>query len=256
MAKDDDAASLQDAEQYILDGRLYFSTEESTLRDLNLQKVVKLQQPACRCLALLIKHQGVLIPQNDLITYAWGEERSQYIAPNTFYQSMHHLRQSLAQVGLPDVIFTVTRKGIGISSELSIIPATESDPPIRNQHRWHSFLRVGGYLSTAAIIIFCCIIFLTWQKSSKKKENIFSNYTLIQQQRCQIYSSLGNLTDNKVNFLLQRAGITCSEDLTIFITVAAGGERKSLLACSGYTTQARQCQIFIIMDPFDEKTHN
>ncbi|MEW5560486.1 winged helix-turn-helix domain-containing protein [Enterobacter asburiae] len=255
MDKDDDAASLQDAEQYILDGRWYFSTEEPILRDMNLQQEVKLQRPACRCLALLIKHRGVLIPQNDLITYAWGEERSQYITPNTFYQSMHHLRQSLAQAGLPDVIFTVTRKGIGISSELSIIPATVSVPPLHNQHRWHSFLSVGGYLSATAIIIFCCIIFLIWKNSSEKRDNIFRNYTLKQQQ-CQIYSSPGNLTDNKINFLLQRAGITCSENMTIFITVALGGERKSLLACSGYTTQARQCQVFIIMDPFDEKTHN
>lgn len=251
----------EDENQYLLDRRILFSEMQSTLSDERRNLEIKLQRPASRCLALLIQHQGELVPQNDLITYAWEGERARYIAPNTFYQTMHHLRDALGKAGLEDAIYTVPRKGSGLNPTLSAIssPASGSRSSLKRDRKFLTF-RATGFLTGGVVVLSLILLIIISSHYSgtplkwltiRNNNSIFSHFPLRIQQKCRIYVSPGSLSDNKVDFLLQRAGIDCLEDMTIFISASVQGNRKSLISCSTYTKRKQQCQVFFIMDDFN-----
>ena len=248
---------LPSATEYVLGEKVFFSVQEATLLDKKQCRTVKLQRPASRCLELLIQHHGTLVSQKMLMDYGWGDERAKYNTLNAFYQSMYHLRQSLEQVGLADVIYTVARQGSGLRSTLNITPVTASESqsenvksiPSHNPHNW----RIISGLTIAVFIILCSMIFLMWPFPVKHNDIFFKNHSLKSLQQCQIYRSPPDMSDEKVYFLLQRSRISCQQKMTIFISSIAYGERNSLIACQIYNDKKRQCLVYFIMDHFDEK---
>lgn len=237
---------------FILDERIKFSVLEAVLQEDNQHHEVHLQRPASKCLALLINRHGNLVSQDELISYGWGEEKARFISPNTFYQSMHHLRQSLTQVGLPDVIHTVARKGTVLSSALSIRIIQHDKVELKpgdSTRRFYPFF----FLSICIVAISITALFLLWMNTQKDANNIFHKYAHNTQLKCQIYRYPHSLGDIQVNLLLTHAGISCNEPQTVILTSTGYGERNSIINCSETSANFKSCRIYYIMDSLNEK---
>jgi DNA-binding winged helix-turn-helix (wHTH) protein len=253
-SESDDSTSVQESSRYILANRICFSAAGASLREMAGRREIQLQRPASRCLLLLIQRQGHLVSQHDLMSCAWGEERARFISPNTFYQTLHHLRQSLAQFGLTNVIHTVPRQGTVLSSTLLVRTWNRPGLPMSFSAslRRHRVSVLAG-LGIAAAAVLSALLFSRGQLTDRSRDNPFRDHAFSARDACQIYRFPRTLSDNRLTFLLQRAGITCRENMTVFVTTARYGERKSLIACPEYTASRQRCQVYFIMDPFDEK---
>lgn len=230
---------------YLINNDVFFYPDEARLERLSSPESVKLQQPASRCLELLLKRRGELVAQNELLSYGWGEERARYITSNAFYQSMHHLRQSLSRAGLNDIIYTVPRKGMGLTENLQITFKTTD--AVRKQRlsvftpKW---IRYGavillGIAGAGAIIRYF---------NMPHAESLFKTYTFKKINKCNIYSSSKNMTEQTLMKLLSRAGEDCQKEVTIFASQPHYSFRNSIIRCSVYNENAQQCESVIIME--------
>ncbi|EIW9477622.1 MULTISPECIES: winged helix-turn-helix domain-containing protein [Klebsiella] len=113
---------------FIINGRVKFIPFRRTIEDMNTGTKLKLHVPASLCLDRLLKNQGRLVSQDELILYAWGLKRESTVSSNTFYQCILHLRRKLAQLELCDVIETVPRHGIIFNNSVSVL-ITQDTPP-------------------------------------------------------------------------------------------------------------------------------
>ncbi|MEI9539920.1 winged helix-turn-helix domain-containing protein [Enterobacter cancerogenus] len=250
---------------YILDDRVQFLVKDSVLLDKKNEREIKLQRPASLCLQLLIHHQGSLVSQAELIDHGWGSERAKYITQNAFYQSMYHLRQSLAQVGMSDVIFTVARQGTGISGTIKIrylldgevieseiikekftLPSATTvvnDIDFKQRLKWPKFILL--------LFIIIIISFILLQPH-KNNDLLIKNEHQETLNMCRAYYSLAHFKQKNIGPLLQYAGIDCREKKTVFIYKSFIGGRISIISCSVYNEKKRNCQINYVMEPFYE----
>jgi DNA-binding winged helix-turn-helix (wHTH) protein len=231
-----------------LNSAIVFSPEEAMLKHEITNTCVKLQRPASRCFELLLQRQGTLVSQKELIAYGWGEERSRYLTPNAFYQSIHHLRQSLAQVELTDIIYTVSRQGIGIIIELNIAYEShqESIPPGKKLvARLHKSVFV---ITTISFIFSLLSIFFIMRTGLFHKESLFEKYQAIDNSPCRIYVSPGEHIVKRIPDLLKKAKLNCTDRDTIFITRPKYSERTSLIHCTAYTQRNHQCKSVIVIE--------
>jgi DNA-binding winged helix-turn-helix (wHTH) protein len=83
-------------------------------------KEIKLHLPASCCLEKLLRHQGEIVSQEELILCGWGSKRNAGVSHNTYYQCILHLRKSLAALGFSDVIDTVPRHGLRFNNSVKV----------------------------------------------------------------------------------------------------------------------------------------
>lgn len=93
------------------------------------EREISLFSTASRCLELLIIQQGVIIPQRELMAFAW-KNHGLSVSPNTFYQNISSLRKSLAEL-IPDenIIVTIKRSGLIIPKDIEITRVSEELMP-------------------------------------------------------------------------------------------------------------------------------
>ncbi|WP_072052747.1 winged helix-turn-helix domain-containing protein [Pantoea anthophila] len=113
---------------FIINGHIKFVPSRRIIEDMKTGTKIKLYVPASLCLDKLIKNQGRVVSQHELIQCGWGEKRESTVSSNTFYQCILHLRKNFSQMGLCDVIETVPRHGI-IFNESFNVSMTQSEPP-------------------------------------------------------------------------------------------------------------------------------
>jgi cholera toxin transcriptional activator len=78
----------------------------------------KINQPASRCLALLIERKGDIISQEEFMNEVWRKHGME-VTVNTLYQNISILRKNLKRVGIDDnIIITVPKKGITLSAQV------------------------------------------------------------------------------------------------------------------------------------------
>ncbi len=117
---------------YLINRSVEFRPNERSLYNRLTENEVHLQLPATLCFLYLIKNAGKVSPQRELIAAGWGDNNGG-TSPNTFYQTILTLRNSLQNVGLPrDTIKTISRRGMMLSetttiARLSIDESDESD---------------------------------------------------------------------------------------------------------------------------------
>jgi DNA-binding winged helix-turn-helix (wHTH) protein len=119
---------------YLINHSVEFRPNERSLYNRLTENEVHLQLPATLCFLYLIKNTGKVSPQRELIAAGWGDNNGG-TSPNTFYQTILTLRNSLQNVGLPrDTIKTISRRGMMLSettviARLTACEAAEDDAP-------------------------------------------------------------------------------------------------------------------------------
>lgn len=235
-------SSFDNMDDLILNEVVRFSPSAASLTNMNSSEQVRLQQPACRCLVYLLNHQGALVSQNELIACGWGEERSRYITPNAFYQSMHHLRNCLSTAGLGDILYTVSRQGIGVASDVSIRTESASDS------RWK--IHKLPVLKTAFITITAVLLALVGYGVAvhyHASKSLFDNYIFSSIGKCRTYRSTDKIDESSVSAFIQQANIKCNASTVIFVSRPKYSVRNSILLCSTYTKEKQECRSVIIM---------
>ncbi|WP_434638896.1 winged helix-turn-helix domain-containing protein [Klebsiella sp. I138] len=107
-------------EQFTINSNVEFIPSRRELVDVHRSIKIRLQVPASLCFKKLLDENGNIVSQQELILCGWGPKRNRSINTNTFYQSILHLRRSLAKVGLNDVIDTVPRHGLKLNANIHI----------------------------------------------------------------------------------------------------------------------------------------
>ena len=79
---------------YVIENTLRFNSEAHTLHSIKSNERMALAIPASLCFDLLIRNQGRIVTQAELLQNAWGE-RGMSVTPNTLYQNISLLRKSL-----------------------------------------------------------------------------------------------------------------------------------------------------------------
>ncbi|QKJ88374.1 hypothetical protein PMPD1_3457 [Paramixta manurensis] len=104
---------------YIIDNNIIFNPDLQEITSCSTKRKIKLHYTSSRCLELLIKEHGNIVPQQEIIEYGW-ENRAKGVSSPAYYQCMVNLRKSLKELGTVDVIRTIPRKGIVLLSECAI----------------------------------------------------------------------------------------------------------------------------------------
>lgn len=114
---------------YLIDGIVEFDSDKGTLHSLQTGQITYLNKPASRCFNLLLIRKNEIIPKSLFLTEVWGNV-GVCVSENTFYQNISLLRKALANSGLGDnVISTISRKGLKISSEISVMVLRDDHYP-------------------------------------------------------------------------------------------------------------------------------
>lgn len=105
---------------HLILNKVEFYPETKILKMTSDNRKILLFSSASRCLELLITRQGSIIPQRELMAFAWGDHGLS-VSPNTFYQNISSLRKSLAEL-IPDedIIITMKRSGLIIPKDIEI----------------------------------------------------------------------------------------------------------------------------------------
>ncbi|MBK4716860.1 MULTISPECIES: winged helix-turn-helix domain-containing protein [Tenebrionibacter/Tenebrionicola group] len=107
---------------FTINGLIVFDSTKNILQHSNSddEAEIKINQPASRCLFLLIQNSGKVIDQQTLIDEVWRKNGME-VTLNTLYQNISILRKALKSIGLSDnVIITVPKKGIMLHHALKI----------------------------------------------------------------------------------------------------------------------------------------
>jgi len=96
-----------------------------SLYSLERNESITLATPASLCFELLIKNQGEVISQEELLHAVWGE-RGMNVTQNTLHQNISLLRKSLSRLGINALIIqTIPRRGFMLSGDTVVIARDE-----------------------------------------------------------------------------------------------------------------------------------
>lgn len=236
-----------DTVKYVFNDNVVFTPSESTLEYNNPIQVVKLQRPASLCLQLLLECRYELVSQKALMVHGWGEEKEKTVTVNAFYQVMHHLRQSLSQVGCADLIYTVSRKGTGVNRSISISEIPAHITINVKSNFWRGFKSIYFLflsLFLALIIVICFFI---------KKNNYFDGYSssdvsTVQLNKCKIFYDNNGVGLESLKAILNLASIDCNSQSSVYYFSNKFDPRVSLIVCRYDRRNVNKCYSVLIMD--------
>ncbi|HEP0608298.1 TPA: winged helix-turn-helix domain-containing protein [Raoultella ornithinolytica] len=105
---------------YVIENTLRFNSEAHTLHSIKSNERMALAIPASLCFDLLIRNQGRIVTQAELLQNAWGE-RGMSVTPNTLYQNISLLRKSLNRFNVNGTLIqTIPKRGFMIADEANI----------------------------------------------------------------------------------------------------------------------------------------
>ncbi|HIH4732545.1 winged helix-turn-helix domain-containing protein [Raoultella planticola] len=113
---------------YVIENTLRFNSEAHTLHSIKSNERMALAIPASLCFDLLIKNQGRIVTQAELLQNAWGE-RGMSVTPNTLHQNISLLRKSLNYFNVNGTLIqTIPKRGFMIADEANIRIDTPGAP--------------------------------------------------------------------------------------------------------------------------------
>lgn len=107
-------------QSFIIGERVAFVPSQRVIVDRLTAKEIKLHLPASCCLENLLRKQGEIVSQEELILCGWGSKRNAGVSHNTYYQCILHLRKALVIMGFSDVIDTVPRHGLRFNNSVKV----------------------------------------------------------------------------------------------------------------------------------------
>ncbi|HID8942153.1 TPA: winged helix-turn-helix domain-containing protein [Enterobacter hormaechei] len=237
---------------YLLNGIVEFSPDKKTLVRKDNMLTVTLHTPASGCLVSLIEHHPSLVSQETLIIAGWADLH-EHVSPNTFYQTIMGLRQSLEEVGInKDCIVTVRRRGLLLSPDviveslnapMVVLPANltpESEETINYKatgNGGYKIKNLRGYAFLASMILLLMIVISLIAKSylppvSMAKAEYFSSYYQLQVfEKCHIFANNPLLNYNAyVNFIKDNR-LSCDQRQWWYISSDTNSPRISVLRC-------------------------
>jgi DNA-binding winged helix-turn-helix (wHTH) protein len=175
---------------YLIDNIIIFTPSEELIFHRGTMSSKKLKPAEVRILLLLVEKKGVVLSQNELLEFAWGDKHRE-ISFNVFYQCILSLRKSIMQVGYSEkLITTIPRKGVMIDSAISIDEFREVIPDktinLNNNNTSsrtalsvkepikHLFFNVNKYLYFVAVLIFSIVGVVIYYLPAKN--DYFNNY--------------------------------------------------------------------------------
>lgn len=242
-------------EGYLISDIVEFYPKKRLLIRSDNAKSLVLHSPATGCLVSLIENKPEIVSQSNLIISGWGELH-EHVSPNTFYQSILGLRQSLEEIGLDkNLVMTIRRRGLAISDNISISPifkenqtpdlvTTESgvtfDTKKLHTKERNKFVIALG--KGVAIVLFSFIILIVFyslfakslliRDSKSTSEGYFSDYYKIQSfEKCNIYVNNPAMNyDSYITFIKSKS-LKCDQRTWWYISTSINSPRISLVRC-------------------------
>lgn len=114
---------------YVIENKIRFNPTAHTLHSIENNERITLAIPASLCFVLLIKNQGRIVTQAELLHNAWGE-RGMNVTPNTLHQNISLLRKSLNRLQVNGTIIqTIPKRGFMIADETAILAQRIENKP-------------------------------------------------------------------------------------------------------------------------------
>lgn len=229
------------------------------------EKKVTLYSRTNKCLVLLIEGYPDIISQNNFFENVWENDGLE-ITANTFYQHIAMLRRAFEEVGFDrEVIITIPRRGVSISSEISLIFNASSEKevtlskPSTSNPAWakaiNIFRKKSRYrleiITFLSLLTFLVTFFITiWLLNSNVDKNtILSQYQGIGDiGKCEIFTFTSNtmLNDVKVNII--KNNINCNYPKKIYYSTLPFLNRTSLIACKKNHKESDACISYFMAD--------
>lgn len=247
---------------YIVEHKLIYDAETHTLTSTANNERIALAIPASLCFRLLIKKQGHIVTQAELLHEAWGE-RGMNVTQNTLHQNISLLRKALSRLSVDaSIIQTLPKRGFMIADSIDIvdqdyfddintepiiqieesplisikpnIPIVELEPPVEcaqtpAKMSATSILMRYKYF---VIIFFILLIALGSSYSKKQIENPFSSYLkLIHLKGCDVYRNNDLQGNNYYLAMVKKYQLDCSPGKVAYITNNYPSSRVSFIIC-------------------------
>lgn len=236
---------------FLIDNSVKFYHENHILINKETDITINMQVAASRCLITLIKNQGKVVSQKELIELGW-ENLAQNVTTNTFYQTMLHLRRALIQSGCDkDLVKTVNRRGVVISDQWRIVETEDMTPSetevvseIKGKRKiFHQSTR-GGYSVLISLILLAGISGILFISGTSFA---FENYTRLPERSTEPHCALfinDIITD--VDDVFKLLPTICTQYNVLYITRNSSLNKLSIIACDGEISKKKisQCKSF------------
>ncbi|WP_428944127.1 winged helix-turn-helix domain-containing protein [Pantoea sp. FN060301] len=247
---------------YTINGAVIFNSVKHTIVSCQpgSGKECKLNQPASRCLLLLIQNNGKTISQERFIDEVW-RKKGMEVAVNTFYQNISILRKALRSCGLDErVVITVPKKGIMLHAEIEEQPDPNSiELSTENVYALQETLRIKREKPQLKII-YILVTILTLLLINTLFFFFFLNKhdpSLYPDYRYQtLYNGCKFYTNTSLTYKIKETEklngvLDCQNYAFVYLTLYSFSKQASLLMCSSElsTAGAKSCYIKFIKEP-------
>lgn len=247
---------------YIIDHKLIYDAETHTLTATANNERIALAIPASLCFSLLIKKQGHIVTQAELLHEAWGG-RGMNVTQNTLHQNISLLRKSLSRLNVDtSIIQTLPKRGFMIPEivdiqlrenfdDINIVPINEIEDtiftlneqnilvsePIDDNHcvQLSEAKSVSSTLMEYKYFIiafFIALMALGYTYKKQQIENPFSSYLkLAQVKGCDVYRNQDVQDDNYFLAMVKKYNLDCSTGKVAYITNYYPSSRVSFIIC-------------------------
>lgn len=256
---------------FIINERVIFDAKEHVLKTVASGKCITLYSTSSECLSLLIRGQGKVISQRELMTVIWSE-KNRDINANAFYQMLLTLRRALERAGAgSNIILTVKRKGLLIDESTAIEwkkgDVTKPEPSITysdhmnivNQHEMpieinHNSTVADNFstdetgiakiptkmvktklrpiITLGLSAVISAGIFYAFI-SSKKDSGYFRYYNSTQKiDDCTFVYMNDSYSNKSLSNIITEIGLDCSLSKFIYLTSLSSAPQESIIICS------------------------
>jgi len=112
---------------YLLNKITVYDSKLACIYNINEPQIIyNITTPANLCLLMLINQRDEVIPQRSFFREVW-EKHNMAVSANTFYQNISIIRKAFRKAGLENVVITIPRRGLRLSSDIVVEPDISLD---------------------------------------------------------------------------------------------------------------------------------
>ena len=257
--------------KFIINDNVFFIPDENKLIpvDRKVPEVI-LNAPVSRFLSLLLKKNGEVAPQEEILREVW-EKHGQYVTINTLYQNVSQLRKGLKKAGvITSPVRTHPKSGFSFRGDVQAIENedvaetetivsrsfTDSDTVARIQEEASPYFEQGMpedtnktvdnsvqlYGRKRKKIAYLIIMLMLATINIILKAMVYSSGTTFTVEhslvgrvdKCALYVDRGNSKSELAPIIsyLQKQGVTCNKEEFLYLTKIHYNEDLLLFTCS------------------------
>ena len=266
--------------KYILNDRVMFIPDENKLSPLGARgPEVVLNAPVSRFLVLLLKKNGSVAPQDEILREVW-EKHGQVVTLNTLYQNVSLLRKALKKTGMvTSAVRTHSKVGFSFRGnvqviELDDIPEAGAGIPVISQNVSSLPIQDRTILPDEAnlpgnefnpnsdkinsvpllrkkriVYLVVCFIVAAIMTVVVTREHFVSDTFSVHHRiiarvnQCPLYIDKGNqkIDLTRITSYLKDKGVTCSQEEFLYLTKNINREDLLLFVCTPGTEEDLKC---------------